>query len=189
MRVDNIKITQQIRIIQFFKTFKLICIIFLSSYFLGMIFHIVSEIFHEMKFDSEISFFDYHNLHHKTSIQMCIIVTYYAFTSLSTVGFGDFSPRSDSERIFILIALFVGVIMFSYILSCLQDLMTLMRDFYSEYGEDDQLTKFIVTLKNFNEGHDLDKKIVESLELFFKHKWQTDKNNALSNNLELLFFD
>ena len=120
---------------------------------------------------------------------MCIIVTYYAFTSLSTVGFGDFSPRSDSERIFILIALFVGVIMFSYILSCLHDMMTLMRDFYSEYGEDDQLTKFIVTLKNFNEGHDLDKKIVESLELFFKHKWQTDKNNALSNNLELLFFD
>lgn len=45
-----------------------------------------------------------------------IIVMYYAFTSLSTVGFGDFSPRSDFERILCAIILLFGVAIFSYIM-------------------------------------------------------------------------
>lgn len=41
---------------------------------------------------------------------------YYAFTSLATVGFGDFHPRSDGERIFIASLLMIGVAIFSYII-------------------------------------------------------------------------
>jgi len=32
-------------------------------------------------------------------IDQSIIVVYWAFTTLSTVGFGDYNPRSDSERL------------------------------------------------------------------------------------------
>jgi hypothetical protein len=45
-----------------------------------------------------------------------IVMTYYAFTSLSTVGFGDYNPRSDFERIFIALMLLFGVAIFSYIM-------------------------------------------------------------------------
>jgi hypothetical protein len=41
---------------------------------------------------------------------------YYAFTSLSTVGFGDYHPRADEERIFIAFLLVIGVATFSYIM-------------------------------------------------------------------------
>ena len=41
---------------------------------------------------------------------------YFAFTSLATVGFGDFHPRADEERIFIAFLLVVGVAIFSYIM-------------------------------------------------------------------------
>ena len=41
---------------------------------------------------------------------------YYAFTSLSTVGFGDYNPRSDSERLFIAMVLLFGVLTFSYVM-------------------------------------------------------------------------
>ena len=34
---------------------------------------------------------------------------YYAFTTLSTVGFGDFHPRSNSERLFCALILFLSV--------------------------------------------------------------------------------
>ena len=44
-----------------------------------------------------------------------IVLSYFSFTSLTTVGFGDFVPKSDFERIFMAIVIFGGVSMFSYI--------------------------------------------------------------------------
>jgi len=43
-----------------------------------------------------------------------IILIYYSFTTLSTIGFGDYHPRSDEERIIIVCGLMSGVIIFSY---------------------------------------------------------------------------
>jgi len=41
-----------------------------------------------------------------------LIVTYYALTSLTTIGFGDYHPKSDYERVFIAILLLFGVAIF-----------------------------------------------------------------------------
>ena len=43
-----------------------------------------------------------------------IILIYYSFTTLSTIGFGDYHPVSDEERIIIVCGLMSGVIIFSY---------------------------------------------------------------------------
>jgi hypothetical protein len=43
-------------------------------------------------------------------------VIYYAFTTLSTVGFGDFFPSSNSERALCSFILLGGVAIFSYIM-------------------------------------------------------------------------
>ena len=45
-----------------------------------------------------------------------LIVYYYAFTSLTTVGLGDLRPVSDIERLFCAFMLFFGVLVFSYIM-------------------------------------------------------------------------
>ena len=42
-----------------------------------------------------------------------IVAIYFAFTTLSTVGFGDYHPRSMAERIIGAIILFFGVAIFS----------------------------------------------------------------------------
>jgi hypothetical protein len=41
---------------------------------------------------------------------------YYSFTSLTTVGFGDYHPKSDYERIVVMFILMFGVAIFSYIM-------------------------------------------------------------------------
>ena len=51
-----------------------------------------------------------------TPAEITIVLTYYAFTSLSTVGFGDYFPVSNVERIFCSIILLFGVAIFSYIM-------------------------------------------------------------------------
>jgi len=45
-----------------------------------------------------------------------IIAIYFAQTSLSTVGFGDFYPRGDAERIFVVFILVFGQAIFSIIM-------------------------------------------------------------------------
>ena len=45
-----------------------------------------------------------------------VIILYFTFTSLSTVGFGDYYPISNEERIAGAIMLLSGVAMFSYLM-------------------------------------------------------------------------
>jgi hypothetical protein len=45
-----------------------------------------------------------------------VIFSYFSFTSLSTVGFGDYHPVNNPERIFIALSILIGVIVFSLIL-------------------------------------------------------------------------
>ena len=42
-----------------------------------------------------------------------ILGTYFAFTTLSTVGFGDLYPKSNQERVFCALILLTGVGIFS----------------------------------------------------------------------------
>ena len=47
-------------------------------------------------------------------LQFMIQMIYFMFTSLSTVGFGDFYPVADEERIFCSFLLLFGVAIFAY---------------------------------------------------------------------------
>ena len=62
------------------------------------------------------TFIHYNGLNEKTMSENTIIATYFAFTSLSTVGFGDYHPRSDIERLLCAFILLFGVAIFSYIM-------------------------------------------------------------------------
>lgn len=44
------------------------------------------------------SFIEINSLDEKSSYENSIIGLYFAFTTLSTVGFGDYTPRGDVER-------------------------------------------------------------------------------------------
>ena len=41
---------------------------------------------------------------------------YYTFTTLSTVGFGDYKPLADEERLFTVCIFLAGVSVFSYLM-------------------------------------------------------------------------
>ena len=51
-------------------------------------------------------------------------ILYFSFTSLSTVGFGDFHPTNDIERIICAFILLFGVAIFSIVMSNFVDILT-----------------------------------------------------------------
>ena len=84
-------------------------------------------------------------------------MTYYTFTTLSTVGFGDYYPTNNIERIFIAIMMLWGVMINSYVMENIQIMIHQVRTMDDDYEDYHQLSMFISTLKRFNENVELDK--------------------------------
>ena len=109
-----------------FKIFKSICFIVILSYFLGILFYIFTDIIEENKEKETkldmldpssrhlLGFIDAYFKNDDTLTKRVVILLYFSFTSLTTVGFGDFVPKSDFERIFTALLIFSGVGVFSF---------------------------------------------------------------------------
>lgn len=69
-------------------------------------------------------------------------LTYFAFTSLSTVGFGDYAPRSDLERAVGAFLLLSGVAIFSIIMGQFIDILNSYSQFNEENNDGDRLMRF-----------------------------------------------
>jgi hypothetical protein len=162
---DNNEIMAQIWIQTIFKTFRLVIIIFLISYYLGMLFYVFSDIMndippfpgdtHEME-----NFMTYNSMDAYSSKEKTIIMIYFSMTSLSTVGFGDFNPRSDLERLFIAGLLLIGVSVFSYIMGNLIEIIDEIGTINATFNDGDNLAKFFGLIKRFNHDKAINHEIV-----------------------------
>ena len=124
---DNSKIVSLLILSYFLRTLKLVVIITNVSYFLGIFWYIYCE--------AEIDFFGeghegetehfqiYFDMRDSEPSRISLITTYFAFTSLSTVGFGDFHPRSNNERLICALILLFGVAIFSMIMGDFIDIL------------------------------------------------------------------
>ena len=84
------------------------------------------------------------------------MLLYYAFTSLTTVGFGDIHPRSDYERLIIATFLFNGVIIFSYVSGEFMEILGSYNKLHEFYDDSEDLNIFIGILTKFNMNETLD---------------------------------
>ena len=71
---------------------------------------------------------------------------YFSLTTLSTVGYGDYLPISDAEKILCLTMMLVGVALFSYIMG---DFINLAANYNKSFGtpqKEDELQMWLVSL-------------------------------------------
>lgn len=85
-----------------------------------------------------------------------IISVYFAFTSLSTVGFGDYHPRTNSERIFCTIILLFGVIIFTLVMENFAYVLYSFNTIRADFDDSQNLTKFFGTIRRFNNQKRID---------------------------------
>lgn len=82
-------------------------------------------------------------------MKQLIISCYYALTTLSTVGYGDFYPISNNERIFAVVIMLVGVMFFSYIMG---NFIEIISSYDKKMGNVDQsgdLNNWLILLTRF----------------------------------------
>ena len=75
---------------------------------------------------------------------------YYSFTLLSTVGFGDYHPRGNSERIIGAFLMLFGASITSYIMEGVSTLTKAFQKNTKDYEELSELSFFIKTLEHYN---------------------------------------
>jgi hypothetical protein len=114
---------------------------------------------------------------------------YWAVTSLSTVGFGDYVPRSNTERVVGAFLLLCGVAVFSYIMGNFIAILNSYMTYNEDLEEGTKLSKFFGTLLEFNNKEPINQEMKIKLEAFFDYKWKTDKNAAFTSEDDLKFYD
>ena len=98
-------------------------------YFLGLVWYIICELGRdyylskiedwteeELADHNTENFIDLYELDNNSAFRNTVIGLYFGFTTLSTVGFGDLTPRSNFERSVGAFILVSGVAMFSLLM-------------------------------------------------------------------------
>ena len=111
-----------------------------------------------------------------------VILKYFSFTTLSTVGFGDFYPFSDAERLLIAFGMLGGVAIFSSILGNFIEMLDTVKSFSADYQDFDRLNKFFGAINHFNNGTDIEIGLRRQIEDYFEHRWISYKNLGLGED-------
>lgn len=202
--LDQNKIEECLLTEYFLKIVRLVVIILALSYFFGIFFLVVCEAVLDFQFEVQIQdfrdgnlnlddypelFLTYFGFSSLNSYEMLIISTYFACTSLSTVGFGDFTPRGNVERFLGAFILLFGVAIFSIVLGNLIDILGAFKEFHKDIGDGEALSQFFGTIKYFNNEQSLDLKLQNQIEELFNYRWANDKLAALSQDEDVNNFD
>ena len=190
---DYIKIFPLMIVSYTLKTMKLFFFILSFSFFSAMFFRMFLEIEHDLyqNDDYYVNNGDCSNDGAEGYFRLCygleelpmqvdlLRLMYYMFTSLSTVGFGDFHPKSNLERVVIAFFLLFGVACFSYIMGTFIEILDKFKAVADDINYGDDLAKFFGILNKFNNHEDIDIKLKERIETYFDYRWTVDKNNIV----------
>ena len=186
---DHNKVEDLLRIGYCLKISKLVIVIGNFSYLLAMFWFIMCKFIEDVIYDADysnpedaaehpFSFIVFYNLQDKEIPHTIITLTYFAFTSLSTVGFGDYCPRSNVERMVGAFMLLCGVAIFSYIMGMFINILQQHNKFAADFEEGLELLRFFGVIKKFNSNLEIDGSVKKRIEAHFEYKWKNDKNLA-----------
>lgn len=195
---ESYPILKALMYVQMYKILRLTLLIFTSSYFLGIVWHIyIADLQADVyinpndpsmgvkpNFNTAMMGYDPDDPNPDSGYAKLIKVWYYAITTLSTIGFGDFTPVSSSERLISSVILMFGVTVFSFIMGQFIEILMNYKSLWM-VGQHKDLSKWIALLSRFNNGNPLNKDLITKIEDFFDYYWDNNRLAALSNEKDL----
>lgn len=88
-----------------------------------------------------------------------VISSYYALTTLSTVGYGDFYPISNRERMFAVVIMLGGVAFFSYIMGSFIEILSNYDSRDSNADLVSELNYWLLSMQRFTKEQPLHKNL------------------------------
>ena len=145
------------------KTIKMIIVMTSISYFMGIIWYIYCDLTRRVKLldypeddRHPANSFVAYNFDWLSPGRVTIILTYFSFTTLATIGMGDYHPNGNQEWIFSILIMMTGVIVFSLVMNIFVAIILQIQNLSSEIDEGDELRLFFSLLKKFNQNVPID---------------------------------
>ena len=121
-----------------------------------------------------------------SDFDVLVIVWYYSLTTLSTIGYGDFSPVSTTEKLIVAIILMFAVAIFSIIMGNFLEIL-MARNNLESSGNHKDLSKWIALLTKFNDQKPLSRELIVKIEDFFDFYWDNNPLMASKADEDLRF--
>lgn len=175
---------------------RLLVLLLLFSYSIGLFWwlyvsfieQIYLEHVHDMKHEEIVSFISENDMKEEHASHINIVVIYFALTTLTSVGFGDYHPKNTFERagcIFIfLLVLFVWPLLVSKLLNS----FALLQNTFSDNTPTTELAQFFGILEHFNNNNLLNKELQTQFEEYFNKYWEDDKLELVLGNKYSSYF-
>jgi len=113
------KIVSQITVRKVYSVIRLVLLAFVIAYFISVLFYFFSNDFNlQEDIDNNSTFITYYDINtdSMSNHYRLLTVAYFSMTTLAKIGYGDFSPISNRERLLMIIIMFSGMVFFSYVL-------------------------------------------------------------------------
>lgn len=121
------------------------------------------------------------DLKDKESMHQLIVSCYFALTTLSTVGYGDYYPISNQERFVTLIIQLGGVAFFSYIMGNFIEIVANMEANVGPPDKSGDLNNWLILLTRYTRNNiALSKAMTDDIEDHFSYFWTHDRLASLN---------
>lgn len=108
-------------------------------------------------------------------------------TTLSTVGYGDFYPLTNVERVICVVVMLFGVAFFSYIMG---RFIEILEEFNAEKtgteNDESDLKNWFTLLARFKKNKLLSKKLTRKIQGYFEYYWENDRLAAIKADNEYM---
>ena len=169
---DERIVTQHI-VMYCYKIMRLIIIAVIITYFLGCFWYFVSDTFNSS--DTDRTFVKTFKLDLESDTRKLIVSWYYALTTLSTVGYGDYYPISNLERWLAWVIMLLGVAFFSYIMGNFIEIVTNYNKKMGIIDRGTELHNWMTMLTRFTNNKPLPKNLFNKIDAHFNYFWANDR--------------
>ena len=170
----------------FFKIIRLIIMATILSYVLGCIWYLICHSIFNRRFNigypKTKTFYTEYKLYNKSPLKRLMLCCYYVLTGLTTVGYGDYNASNEYEKIFGIIIMFLGVAIFSYVMSEFSDQINIYNQTFSEREKGSDLNKHIALLNEFCPKEPFNNDLIKKIDNHFKFFWKNDRMFSIDKN-------
>ena len=176
----------------FFKIVRLMIMASILAYVLGCIWYLIclSVFEHRLSIgEDEKTFFTEYKIYQKTPLKRLLLSCYYVLTGLTTVGYGDYNATNEYEKIFGITVMFLGVAIFSYVMSEFSDQINIYNQTFGDRDKGSDLQNHLNLLSEFCPNQPFNKELITQIDRHFKFFWKNnrmfsiDKNDKYLSNL------
>jgi hypothetical protein len=125
----------------------------------------------QTKDNSLVTFYKSFSLGNLSNKDQLILVSYFVLTTLSTVGYGDYSPFSDIEVVVSLVYILAGAAFFAFIMG---SFIEIISNYQSKMGRVDRITplrNWMTLMMRFTGDKPLSKTLNKQIETHFAYFW------------------